>query len=535
MAVLKHIAIKNADYSAAVCYLKYQHDERHLKPLLDENGSMMLRSEFHMNGVNCNPDTFDLECEMLNDQYRKNYRYDEVKSHHYIISFDPRDKDEHHLTGEKAQTLGLEFVKNHLPGHQALVCTHTDGHNGSGNIHVHIIINSLRKLDIEPQSYTTRSIDCKAGYKHHLTKDYLKYLQQELMNLCQRENLYQVDLLSPAQHKITEAEYWLQKRGQKELEDINEQIIADGMNPMETTFQTRKQFVRNAISEISSSAISFEDFQSQLFEKYKIHVKENRGRYSYLHPEREKYISGRSLGTNFDKDYLLKLFEANALAAEQEEKQRQAMPDYHADPIAILFIRSDLRLVVDLQNCIKAQQSSAYAQKVKISNLQQMAKTVAYIQENGFDTRENLQTTYDSITLQMHDARQKTKDTETQIKSVNEQIHYLGQYLSTKSTYNEFLKARFKGKFRKDHADEIEKHEKAAQILKAQNPDGSLPKMKDLKLEKERLLALKAAQYDTYTYYKDYQKELRTACANVDSILGQHHIRDHIQRTEQTL
>ena len=148
MAVLKHIAIKNADYSAAVCYLKYQHDERHLKPLLDENGNMMLRSEFHMNGVNCNPDTFDLECEMLNDQYRKNYRYDEVKSHHYIISFDPRDKDEHNLTGEKAQTLGLEFVKEHLPGHQALVCTHTDGHNGSGNIHVHIIINSLRKLDI---------------------------------------------------------------------------------------------------------------------------------------------------------------------------------------------------------------------------------------------------------------------------------------------------------------------------------------------------------------------------------------------------
>ena len=211
MAVLKHIAIKNADYSAAVCYLKYQHDERHLKPLLDENGSMMLRSEFHMNGVNCNPDTFDLECEMLNDQYRKNYRYDEVKSHHYIISFDPRDKDEHHLTGEKAQTLGLEFVKNHLPGHQALVCTHTDGHNGSGNIHVHIIINSLRKLDIEPQSYTTRSIDCKAGYKHHLTKDYLKYLQQELMNLkLEKERLL---ALKAAQYDT----YTYYKDYQKEL------------------------------------------------------------------------------------------------------------------------------------------------------------------------------------------------------------------------------------------------------------------------------------------------------------------------------
>ena len=37
--------------------------------------------------------------------------------------------------------------------------------------------------------------------------------------------------------------------------------------------------------------------------------------------------------------------------------------------LAILFIKSDLRLVVDLQTCVKAQQSRAYAQKVKISNL----------------------------------------------------------------------------------------------------------------------------------------------------------------------
>ena len=87
MAVLKHIAIKNADYSAAVCYLKYQHDERHLKPLLDENGSMMLRSEFHMNGVNCNPDTFDLECEMLNDQYST---YSRRKSHPRYGDWSPR-------------------------------------------------------------------------------------------------------------------------------------------------------------------------------------------------------------------------------------------------------------------------------------------------------------------------------------------------------------------------------------------------------------------------------------------------------------
>ena len=47
-------------------------------------------------------------------------------------------------TVDRAQELGEQFCKEHFPGHQALVCTHPDGHNHSGNIHVHIVINSLR-------------------------------------------------------------------------------------------------------------------------------------------------------------------------------------------------------------------------------------------------------------------------------------------------------------------------------------------------------------------------------------------------------
>lgn len=539
--MLKHIAIKSADYSAAVCYLKYQHDERHLKPLLDENGSMMLRNEFYLDGVNCSPDTFDLECEMLNDQYRKNYRYDEVKSHHYIISFDPRDKDDHDLTGQKAQALGLEYAKKNFPGHQALVCTHMDGHNGSGNIHVHIIINSLRKFDTEPQPYTDRSIDCKAGYKHHLTNNYLEHLQRELMDLCQRENLHQVDLLSPSRNKVSEAEYWAAKRGQKELETTNQQIIADGMIPMKSVFQTRKQFIRDAVYEISKTAASFEEFQKKLLGTYNIRVKEQRGRYSYLHPEREKYITGRALGTDFDREHLLKLFEQNALAAKAKEQapvshmHEPDTSDVQDDLLAILFIPSDLRLVVDLQTCIKAQQSRAYAQKLKVSNLQQMAKTVAYIQENGFDTRETLQNTYDSVTTKMHDARQKVKSSEAELKAVNEQIHYLGQYLSVKSDYSDFLKARFKKRFRQEHLAEIEKYENAVQYLKAHSPNEKLPTMKALKEEKARLSAIKTAQYDTYTYFKNYQKELRTACSNVDSILNQPYPRQAERQKEQTI
>ena len=151
MAILKHIASKNADYGETERYLIFQHDEYTQKPILDESGNMLLREEYYLDGINCDPFTFDAECRETNAFFHKNQSFNEIKSHHYIISFDPKDQEEHGLTGEQAQKLGVEYARENFPGHQALVCTHTDGHNGSGNIHVHIVINSVRKYNTEPQ------------------------------------------------------------------------------------------------------------------------------------------------------------------------------------------------------------------------------------------------------------------------------------------------------------------------------------------------------------------------------------------------
>ena len=59
---------------------------------------------------------------------------------------------------EKAQALGLKFCSENFPGHPAIVCTHPDGHNHSGNIHVHIVIGSIRTREVERKPYmqTTR-------------------------------------------------------------------------------------------------------------------------------------------------------------------------------------------------------------------------------------------------------------------------------------------------------------------------------------------------------------------------------------------
>ena len=94
MAILKHLSSKNANYGKALEYLIFQHDEHSGRPLRDENGNRMLREEYYLDGMNCDPFSFDMECEMLNADFHKNQTRTEIKSHHYIISFDPTDVTE---------------------------------------------------------------------------------------------------------------------------------------------------------------------------------------------------------------------------------------------------------------------------------------------------------------------------------------------------------------------------------------------------------------------------------------------------------
>ena len=534
MAVIKHIASKNADYGESERYLIFQHNEYTQKPVLDENGHMILRDEYYLDGLNCDPFTFASECQELNSYYHKNQKFNEIKSHHYIISFDPKDRDECGLTGERAQQLGLTFAKKNFPGHQALICTHTDGHNESGNIHVHIVINSIRKYDVPEEPFMEYACESKAGYKHHLSTAYLAHLKQEVMDMCRKEGLHQVDLLTPAERKITEKEYWAQRRGQEKLDKFNQKMREDGITPKETKYQTEKQFLRDAIDSAASIAKSPEEFSRILEKKYHIIFKISRGRYSYLHPDRKKYVTGRNLGTRYEEDFLMKIFMENEKSLSKKKEQVQEQPvldtatnlqqvlssDSSQIPVPFIFIKSDLRLVIDLQTCIKAQQSEAYAQKVKLTNLKQMAQTVAYIQEHGYDTRTDFNAALTDAENQTSLARKKMKDTEQQLKSVNEQIHFTGQYLAYKDLYAQYRKSRNRNKFYEEHKAELSLYETALRVLKEKSNGQKLPSMKSLYAEKDRLTELREVQQSNFYSHRDQERELRTVDANIDMILG---------------
>ena len=119
---------------------------------------------------------------------------------------------------------------------------------------------------------------------------------------------------------------------------------------------------------------------------------------------------------------------------------------YKEDPILIFTTRTRLRLVVDLQENVKAQENLAYALKVKISNLQKMAETLVWVQENNINDLTELNDLCKTAQANAQAAYERLSQAEDELYKTNEQIHYAGQYLSTKEVQQQFTKAIFKKK-----------------------------------------------------------------------------------------
>ena len=263
MATIKHTSSKNSGLSAAERYLTFQHNEYTGLPILDEHGRPKLREEYLLDTLECRENTFAMACLLANRKYGKNAQAGDVKTHHYIISFDPRDATDNGLTLEKAQALGLQFCKENFPGHPAIVCSHPDGHNGAGNIHVHIVIGSLRIREIERQPHIEKPCDWQEGCKHRCTAAMLRHLRAEVMELCQSAGLYQIDLLKGSGDRITEREYWAQRRGQRRLDYANSRDTASGLPIRQTKYETEKAALSKSIRSVLRKATSLEDFTAQ--------------------------------------------------------------------------------------------------------------------------------------------------------------------------------------------------------------------------------------------------------------------------------
>ena len=526
MATLKHINSKNADYGAAEQYLLFEHDEFTMKPVLDETGRLIPREDYRLSTLNCDGEDFAVACMRANLRYGKNQQREDVKSHHYIISFDPRDGPDNGLTVDRAQALGEQFCKEHFPGHQALVCTHPDGHNHSGNIHVHIVINSLRIYEVPLLPYMDRPADTREGCKHRCTNAAMEYFKSEVMEMCHREGLYQIDLLSGSKERITEREYWAAKKGQLALDKENAAREAAGQPTKPTKFETDKAKLRRTIRQALSQATSFDEF-SFLLLREGVTVKESRGRLSYLTPDRTKPITARKLGDDFDKAAVLALLTQNAHRAAE---QTTAIPEYpHTQKERLREEKTAKTAPADntLQRMVDREAKRAegkgvgYDRWASLHNLKQMAATHNFLMENELLDLDKLDAAVESSRKALSEARESLRGIEQSISDKKSLRKVVNDYRRTRPTIDAHkkLSGRKAENYRQSHEAEFIIYEAALRQLKVLAPGKKLPATSKLNTEIEALISEKNAAYNTYRTAKAEYEQLATAKRNAEQIL----------------
>ena len=499
MATLKHIASKNSDYTAIEAYLVYQHDAFTGKQLLDEQGRQKLRESYILDTLECGDFSFAMACLLANRKYGKNTRHGDIKSHQYIISFDPKDAADNGLTMEKAQALGLKFCEENFPGHPAIVCTHPDGHNHSGNIHVHIVIGSIRTREVERKPYMQKPRDWREGMKHSSTAQTMRHLRVEVMELCEGAGLYQIDLLNGSKERVSEAEYWARRRGQLKLDRENAGLAATGQPPKQKKFETVKDTLRKQISSVLYRATSFEDFSDKLMQQYGIAVKESRGQLSYLPAGRIKFIRAKHLGDKFEKELVL--------AALQENAERKCTIQPKTDRIGKL---------VDIQAKLKQGKGIGYERWAKKHNLKAMAQTLILLEEKGLTDEDALNQRIAELETKYHDVLAVVKDLEGRMKTNNKLLYHVAAYTNTKNVAQQLKTAKRPAVFEEQHRAELTAHRAAAAYFKA-NDLTKLPSPKKLEAEYAQLASEKAKFYEQYKETKEELLKLKTAKQNVAS------------------
>ena len=499
MATLKHISSKNSDYTAIEAYLVYQHDAFTGKQLLDEQGRPKLRESYLLDTLECGDFSFATACLLANRKYGKSTQHGDIKSHQYIISFDPRDAADNGLTMEKAQALGLKFCSENFPGHPAIVCTHPDGHNHSGNIHVHIVIGSVRTREVERKPYMQKPRDWLEGMKHSSTAQTMRHLRVEVMELCESAGLYQIDLLNGSKERVSEAEYWARRRGQQKLDLANAALTAAGQPPKQKKFETVKDTLRKQISSVLYRTTSFEEFSDRLMQQYSITVKESRGCLSYLPAGRTKFIRAHSIGDKFEKGLVL--------AALQENAERKRTIQFKSDRIGKL---------VDIQAKLKQGKGIGYERWAKKYNLKAMAQTLILLQEHGLLNEDALDQRITELDTKFHESLTVVKDLEGRMKANKELRYHVAAYTSTKNIAQQLKAAKQPTAFEEQHRAELTAYRAATAYFKANNIT-KLPSPKKLEAEYAQLASEKAKFYEQYKEAKEELLKLKTAKQNVAS------------------
>lgn len=256
-----------------------------------------------------------------------------------------------------------------------------------------------------------------------------------------------------------------------------------------------------------------DEFKKKLLELYGIQVKESRGRWSYLPPGRKRPITGKKLGAAFEKAAVQRRILGIEPVTFDHSGQKSSMEE------TVLTGTEGIGRIIDLENNEKVQASDGYAYWAKLHNLQEQAKTLNYLSENGLLDGAKLDRDLADASEAYQQSHAELKATEVRLKQVNRQLRLLGQYYKTKGVFREYAKTGKQKGFYEEHRSELELFEAASEELREIFGEDNLLAIQELKQEKSELFQKKESQYESFKTLRSRWMELSKLVQNRDSLM----------------
>ena len=369
----------------------------------------------------------------------------------------------------QAHEIGMRLAEEVLKGkYEFILTTHVD----KGHIHNHIIFNDVNFIDF---------------HRSHINEKWYYNTRRVSDNLCKE---YGLSVIIPSQNK---------GRSYKEQAVINKGI-------------SWKMQLRNTVDVAIAKAKNLDEFIS-IMESKGYMVKLQNKNISFCTDGRERYMRSKTLGIDYTLDAI-----KGRIAGTYVSKQIQKAK-----------LKEKVSLLIDIQNCIKAQESKGYEHWAKINNLKQMSKTINFITDNKIESYEQLAEMEAKLTADFGKKKAEIKVVEGKIKDTSLLIKQVELYIKLKPVYEEYRTAKNKTEFYNNHTAEITLFESALATLKEAN----YPQIKDLKETYAELMDTKTKMYSEYKKLKAKVSEIGIIKSNVDTILGASHRKQRENFTER--
>jgi len=426
----------------------------------------------------CNARIADKEFQFAKQRYiQKTGRVrstDDVIAYYLRQSFIPGE-----ITPEEANRLGHELAIRFTKGRNAfIVCTHTD----KAHVHNHIIVSAV-------------NVDCDRKFRNFWGST--KALRRLNDTLC-IQNGYSI-VENPKHHGKSYNKWLGDLAGLSHRERLC-YVIDEVLKQKPESFDALLDMLRQAGYEI----------------------KGNLGNPSLRGGDQKRFIRMDTLGPGYSVTELKAV-----IAGERQHTSKQRQGKTPIQP------QRTNQLLIDIQEKLAQGKGAGYAYWAKKFNLKQMAQTVAYLQDHGLMDYGTLSEQAEAASVRYHELTDKIKAAETRMAEIAVMRTQIVNYARTRDTYIAYRKAGYSKQFLAEHEGDILLHKTAKKHFDELGLK-KLPTVKALNAEYAALLVEKKAAFGEYRQAREDMKELLTAKANIDRILGKEIQERHAQKEKET-